>query len=69
MKKSKREEELEARAYTSDIGDSLDSTDESVHSEDHDFDADEVLAQRVDEDVDPPEVKYLVKYTDYPMHR
>ena len=55
-------------AYATDIS-SLESTDESLHNSDSEYDADDILAQRVYDDDDEPVVQYLVKYTDYPLHR
>ena len=65
------ERQREEADFTHDIGSSLDSTDESIHSSDSEYDADEILAQRVydEEDDSDPIVQYLVKYTGYPLHR
>lgn len=62
------EETRQRAAYATSIS-TLDSTDESLHNSDSEYDADDILAQRVHDGDNEGVVQYLVKYTDYPMHR
>lgn len=69
MKQSDLEAKREAAAYTSDVGTSLEDSESSGYETGHEFDADDVLAQRIHEDEDGTDIlQYLVKYTDYPLH-
>lgn len=72
IERSELELQREHADLTHDIGSSLESTDESVHDSDSEYDVDEILAQRVYDEAEndnDPIVQFLVKYTDYPLHR
>jgi chromo domain-containing protein 1 len=69
MQKSDLEAKREAAAYTSDVGTSLDDSEDSHHESSSDYDADDIIAQRLHEEEDSEVLMYLVKFTDYPIHR
>ena len=69
MKMSELEAEREADAFTSDVGSSLDDTEDSSHDSDYEYGCDDIIAQRTHEEKDQDVVQYLVKFTDYPLHR
>lgn len=69
MEKPNLEAEREAAAYTSDVGTSLDDTEISSHESGSEFDADDIMARRIGEEDGMEVVQYLVKFTDYPLHR
>lgn len=68
-KKSKLEAQREAAAFTSDVGSSLDDSDDSVHGSDESYLCDGIIAERMHEDEDEDVPQYLLKFTDYPLHR
>jgi chromo domain-containing protein 1 len=70
MQRSDLEAKREAAAYTSDVGTSLDDSEASCHESSSEYDADDIFAQCIHAEEDGGEVLlYLVKFTDYPIHR
>ncbi|KAJ4348735.1 uncharacterized protein N0V89_010113 [Didymosphaeria variabile] len=68
MKQSDLEAKRQAAAYTSDVGSSLEDSEESEHDPDHEFDVDDIIAGRMHEDDGRDVLQYLVKFTDYPIY-
>ncbi|KAF2710940.1 hypothetical protein K504DRAFT_465972 [Pleomassaria siparia CBS 279.74] len=49
---------------------SITSTQESVHSDSHEYEVEEIICEYTSQDNDEiPITKYLVRWTDYPMHK